>query len=150
MNRLLKVYRWTNEHVRKKSRRDLHLHTVQRLQNVLGITSDIDYPEQLAYVATRSEQIASGLEWLRNDVVFRAAATLPSAVLFGFIMYRFVSQSSVAAVATGVTVYAIGATYAIQMLERWQDRTEALVLLYLEKKHVGAEGAHKRNSEPTS
>lgn len=144
MNGLLKAFRWFQKEIMKRERRDLHQLTVKQLKTALAITSEVDYPEQLAFITSRNEAVAAALEWARNDVVFRAASALPSALLFGAIAFRFTSASLTFAVMIAVAAFVLGATFAIQLLGRWRDRTESLILLYAssEEHAAGAQGVH--------
>ncbi|MBV9071280.1 MAG: hypothetical protein JO231_21375 [Acidobacteria bacterium] len=144
MNGLLKAFRLFEKKILKRERRDLHRLTVKCLEAALAITSTVDYPEQLAFITSKNEAVAAALEWARNDAVFRAASVLPSALLFGAIAFRFTPASLTLAVAIGVVAFLLGATFAIQMLGRWRDRTESLILLYAssEERLTNAPDAH--------
>jgi hypothetical protein len=131
MNGLLRLGRWIQRRLFRKSRRDLHRLAVSRLHGTLSISSDTDYPELLAIITARDLGIAETVEWLRNEVTFRAASVLPSAILFGLIAYRMSSTHQLLfAWGTGLVVFASGAAYAIQMLAYWRDRAESLVVLF--------------------
>lgn len=130
MNALLKLMRIVQKRVLNLERRDLHRVTVAKLQEALGISSDIDSPEQLAYIASHDQSAATNLEWSYNDVVFRAGSTLPSALMFAAIAYRFTVASFFTSTVVGVVVFGISAAYSIEMLGRWRDRAESLIALY--------------------
>jgi|SRR5215213_3454645 len=130
MNRLLRVTRLVNLRLMKRERRDLYHSAMKHLQVVLGISSEVDSPEQLAYVGFHNESVAAMLEWSLNDVIFRAASTLPSAIMFAAIAYRFTPASLFTASVVGIVIFGLSAAHSIQMLNRWQDRAESLTILY--------------------
>jgi hypothetical protein len=131
MNGVLRLIRLFEKRILGRSRRDLHLISVQRLHSVLTISSDPDFPELLAVITLHDPNTAETIEWLRNEVTFRAASVLPSSLLFAVIAYRASTTFPVlAATITGLVVLVSGAAYSIQMLANWRSRAESLVILY--------------------
>jgi hypothetical protein len=130
MNGWQTLWRWVEQRILRRPGRDLHLLTNDRLKALLGIGSRIGHAEELAYVASQNETLALRLEWIRNNVVFRAAATLPSALLFGVSVYRFLQAPGWVSIVAGAVVYGLGVAYAIGMLNEWRDRTDSVIVLY--------------------
>jgi len=141
MNGLLYLGRRIIPSQRRHIKRDLHVLSIQHLQTALRITSDIDYPELLAFIAAHDYAAAENIESLFNEVVFRAATVVPSALLFTLVAYRVLPIYL--SLAIGVTALLSGAAYAIQELSRWRDRAEALAIL-LTSSEVPAENGQPR------
>ena len=101
---------------------------MKQLREALGIASDIDSPEQLAFIAAQNASMATRLEWSFNDVVFRAASSLPSVIMFAAITYRFTPASLLTSAVVGVMIFGLSAAYSIQMLALWRDHAESLIV----------------------
>jgi len=129
INRVLSAYRYLAKHVFK---RDVSRFSASASGIVEPAIRDslIDHAQVLAYLATRTDHIAETLEAMRAEVVFRATATLPSAILFAALVYRIAkAHAGLWSIGVGLTLFALGAAHTIREFNRWDLRVSAAIVL---------------------